>query len=345
QQTKDPQWLARAEASARQAIALDNKLADGHRVLGETLNQGKRPAEALRELRLACVLDPLRDDVWANYGRSYQLLGDPAAERAVYLAAIERRPNASRPRWWLANWEVQNGHFEAAIAAYRELIVRAPDLSRGYSSLGAMLVQLGEYGPAIDTLHHALALRPSARAYTNLGTAYFNMSRLSDCVAAYNQAFQYDASKYALWMNLGDAYYWLKGQPDQARDAYTQTLSLCRAEMLSMAGNGDPPDAVIPANMATVFPKLGLPDSARIYLAQPTAIDISSVVVQYRVALTYWQLGEPQRALDWLARAVTGGYPPAWLRDSPVHREWRTEPRFTALLASAGMAPRTTPPP
>jgi tetratricopeptide (TPR) repeat protein len=342
QQTKDPQWLARAEASARQAIALDKKLGDGHRVLGETLNLLKRPAEALPEFRLACALDPLRDDVWVGYGRSNRLLGDRGAERAVYLAAIERRPNASRPRWWLANWEFQEGHFEAAMAAYRDMIARAPDFSRGYSSLGAMLVQIGEYGRGIDTLHRALALRASSTIYTNLGTAYFNTGHLNECVDAYNQAFQFDASNYLNWLNLGDAYYWLKGQPDQAHDAYLQAVNLGRARLLQGVESGAPPDPVVTAYLATVFPKLAQPDSARAYVARANAIDSSSVSVQYLVALTCWQLGERQRALDWLERAVSGGYPPPWLRDSPVHKEWHTEPRFMALLAHAGMAPRTT---
>ncbi len=343
--TRDVNWLARAEVTARQAVALDPDLADAHRVLGEALVLLKRPAESVLEYRRACALDPTRDDAWQGYGRSHRLLGDPTGERAVYAAAIERRPHAFRPRWWLAQWEFQQGHVTEAIRAYEEMIRRAPNLSKGFANLGAMLVLEGEYGRAIDTLRHALALRPTATAYSNLGTAYFNTNQVNECMDTYNQALQFGEAGYPLWLNLGDAYFWLRKRPDQARDAYTQAVRLGREEMRGHAERGEPADPMIPAYLASVFPKLDQPDSARTYLTAALNADSGNVMVQYCAALTHWQLGERPRALGWLERAVTGGYPLAWLRDSPVHRDWRSESRFNALLASANSASQTTPSP
>ena len=53
-------------------------------------------------------------------------------------------------------------------------------------------------------------------------------------------------------------------------------------------------------------------------------------------ALTCWQLNEKGRAIAWLEKAVRGGYPVAWLRDSPVFQQWRDEQGFRALIADAG---------
>jgi serine/threonine-protein kinase len=345
QQAKEPRRLEPAERSAREATEVDPDRPEGHRVLGETLVLLKRPREAEAAFRKACALDPARDEAWMGYGRSRRLLGDPAGERAIYEAAIASRPHAFRPRWWLAHWHVQQGHVDSAIAAYREMIRRAPDFSKGFSSLGGMLVQAGRYDPAIDTLRRALAIRPTANAYTNLGTAYFNTGRLNECVDAYNQAFQFGGDGYAHWFNLAEAYHWLKGRPDQATEGYANMVRLGRKQMQADAEEGKAPDPMIPANLATVFPKLGHPDSARFYLGRAIAIDSVNVLVRYRAALTHWQLGDRRRALDWLERAVAGGYPPAWLRDSPVHRDWRGEPRFTALLKDAGMAAVSNPSP
>ena len=134
-------------------------------------------------------------------------------------------------------------------------------------------------------------------------------------------------------------------RPDQARDAYRQALRVGREEIAARAGRGSSVDPMIPANLATLLPKLGEPDTARIMLADALAADSLNAMVQYCAALTCWQLGERDRALDWLRRAVAGGYPVVWLRDSPVHREWRGNPRFDSLLAGAPSKSGTAPSP
>jgi tetratricopeptide (TPR) repeat protein len=189
-----------------------------------------------------------------------------------------------------------------------------------------------------------VALRPSASAFGNLGTAYFNSGRLEKAVDAYNQAFQFDDADHVTWMNLGDAYYWLRDRPDQARDAYRQGLRVARQTMLERAQRGSAPDAMIPATLATMFPKIGEPDSARVMLGEALAIDSLNSRVQYQAALTLWQLGDHDAAIRWLRRAVGGGFPAVWVRDSPVHREWRQDPDFQALLASSIPAGNTPSP-
>ncbi len=343
--TKDPVWLERAEASARKAVELDPGRAETHRVLGEVLGYRKLYVESLAEYRRACDLDPTDDDAWYRHGRTHQRLGDAAAERAVYVAAIERRPHAYRPRWWLAWWESKQGHIEPAMRGFVEMIRRAPELSTGYASLGGLLILQGEYGRAIDTLRLAVSLRPTDVAFSNLGTAYFNTGRLTEAVDSDNQAIQFGSSDYAMWLNLGDAYYWLRGRPDQARDAYLQGMRLGREEMVARAERGSSFDPMIAASLSSAFPKIDQPDSARVYLSLALAADSANSMVQYSAALTLWQLDDHPLALTWLERAVSGGYPIPWLRDSPVHRDWRAEPRFTALLASASPASRTTPTP
>jgi len=108
--------------------------------------------------------------------------------------------------------------------------------------------------------------------------------------------------------------------------------------MASRSQRGQSPEPAIPATLATILARLGERDSARVMLAQALALDSLSSDVQYRAALTEWQLGERVAAMDWLRRAVTGGYPVPWIRDSPVHRDWRADPGFQALVSSASPA-------
>jgi tetratricopeptide (TPR) repeat protein len=304
----------------------------------------KRYAEALEEYRTASRQDPTDDEAWYRWGRTWQRAGDAEAERGVYEAAVARRPHCFKPRWWLASWAYRNGHVDEAVRGFEEMIRRAPNFYNGYASLGGMLLLRGEYAKAVDTLRLAVELNPNATAYSNLGTAYFNSGQLAQAVDAYNQAFQFDDADYELWLNLGDAYYFLRNRPDQARDAYRQAVRVGHEEMATRERGGHSPDPMIFAHLAAALPKLGEADSARSMLRQALAIDSLNSRVQYQAALTEWQLGSRAAAMEWLRRSVAGGYPVVWLRDSPVHRDWRSEPAFRALLASAAAAVDTRSP-
>ena len=342
--TKDTNWLVRAEAAAREAVALDSSRSETHRTLAGALTIQKRYAEAVEQYRIASELEPTDDDAAHLYGRTWQRLGKPDEERKVYSAVIARRPHCFKPRWWLASWEYANGHIPEAEVAFREMIRRSPDRANGYASLGGLLLFRGEYERAIDTLRLAVALRPNSDAYSNLGTAYFSSGKLVQAVDAYNQAFQFGDADHVLWMNLGDAYFYLRDRPDQARDAYRQSIRLGRQQIDERASKGSAPNAMIPALLSTEFPKLGERDSARAMLREALAIDSLNSRVQYQAALTLWQLGEQDAAIDWLSKALAGGFPVVWVKDSPVHRDWANHPRFRALLASATPATRNPSP-
>jgi serine/threonine-protein kinase len=294
---------------------------------------------ALGEFTRASRLDPTDDELSLIVARMYLRLGQPEREREIYLKSMAQRPHSWQPYWWLASWHYRRGDVDGAVAAYREMIRRAPESYKGYSSLGGMLVLRGNYSQAIDTLKRALELRPTRGTFDNLGTAYFNSGRFGEAVDAYNQSFQFGVADYQSWVNLGDAYLWLQGRKDEADSAYAQAIRLGRDEILTRSKARHTEDVMIPANLATVFARLGQTDSARVYLERAVSADSANPMVQYCAALTHWQLGEKAVAIAWLQKSVHGGYPIRWLRDSPIFHEWRAVPEFRALVDEA------TPPP
>jgi len=48
-----------------------------------------------------------------------------------------------------------------------------PDSIDGYSNLGAVYVEQGKYGEAIDALERSIKIQPTASALNNVGTVYF----------------------------------------------------------------------------------------------------------------------------------------------------------------------------
>jgi tetratricopeptide (TPR) repeat protein len=334
----DRTWLERAETNAREAVTRDSSRAYSRLYLAMTLELKGDVQGAIGEYRRASELRPTDDVAVQRLGRAYGLQHRPDEERETYRAAIVRRPHCWKPYWWLAAWEYRHGHAEESIRAYRDMIRHAPDLNRGYSSLGGLLVLRGDYHAAIDTLKRSIALRPDKIAFENLGTAFFNSGKLEQAIDAYNQALQFGFADYYLWLNLGDAYFWLRGRRDQAVEAYRQGVRLGREEMATRAqpGRGRRFDVTIPAYLSAAFPKLGEPDSARVYLQNALRADSTDATVQCCAALTLWQLAEREQAVGWLEKAVRSGYPVTWLRDSPMFEEWRGDTTFRAIIAGAG---------
>jgi len=202
--------------------------------------------------------------------------------------------------------------------------------------LGGLLVMRANYDRAIDLLERSIALHATAAAFQNLGTAAFNARRFDEAVAAYNQSFQFGFADAVGWLNLGDAYYWLRGNEQQAAETYQQGIQLGRADHEERARNGRPIEATTLAFMASSFPRIGEPDSARAYLAAALATASGNPNVQYHAALVCWQLHERDEAMTWLEKSVRGGYPVVWLRDSVVFDEWRDLPAFRELVRAAG---------
>ena len=54
--------------------------------------------------------------------------------------------------------------------------------------------------------------------------------------------------------------------------------------------------------------------------------------VQFNAALIHFQFGDTEQALDWLEKAVHGGYPSSWVRDTPNFDTLHANARFQKLL-------------
>ncbi|MBU1700275.1 MAG: protein kinase [Candidatus Eisenbacteria bacterium] len=324
----DAAWLGRGEQAAHRAISLDDSLGDAHKRLSFIYwDQGKRDLAAA-EMNIALALDPYDDVALANLGLFYRVLECDDEEERVYLDAARLNPNHWAPQWYLAfRIYYRRGRIEEAREAFRQVVRLAPDLYKGYQALGGMQVLDGDYGEAAENLERSIALHPNAEALGNLGVTYFNTRDFDRCIQTFNEVFQYKFAEYQDWLNLGDAYYWAPDKRAKAVAAYVEAIRLGRRTLSTYPSN-----YMIYANLAQIYPKIDKPDSARICLEAALAGDPENPMIQFCAALTFWQLHESDKALDWLGKSVAGGYPVSWLRDSPIFDEWRPESRFQEIV-------------
>lgn len=95
------------------------------------------------------------------------------------------------------NKKFKDNDFPGAVAAYSEMIKRAPEDPRGYSNRAAAFVKLFEFPSAVEDCNAAIKKDPKfIRAYIRKAQAYFGMRKYSECVDACTEAQQVDVEHH-----------------------------------------------------------------------------------------------------------------------------------------------------
>ncbi|KAI1415120.1 hypothetical protein F5Y13DRAFT_157905 [Hypoxylon sp. FL1857] len=160
---------------------------------------------------------------YARIGTAYEKLGDLAAAVENYqksltehrtpdtvnkLRAAERRKIEEAKKAYIdpvkaeeareeGNKKFKEQDFPGAVAAYSEMIKRAPDDPRGYSNRAAAFVKLFEFPSALEDCNMAIKKDPKfIRAYIRKAQIYFGMRDYSKCIDACNDATTVDSEHY-----------------------------------------------------------------------------------------------------------------------------------------------------
>ncbi|KAI1149541.1 hypothetical protein F4825DRAFT_49317 [Nemania diffusa] len=95
------------------------------------------------------------------------------------------------------NKKFKEQDFPGAVAAYSEMIKRAPDDPRGYGNRAAAFVKLFEFPSALDDCNTAIKKDPKfIRAYIRKAQIYFGMRKYSECIDACNEATEVDSTHH-----------------------------------------------------------------------------------------------------------------------------------------------------
>jgi Tfp pilus assembly protein PilF len=85
-------------------------------------------------------------------------------------------------------------------------------------------------------------------------------------------------------------------------------------------------------NIASYHVMLGDDGAARERLKQAVAIDSDDLFVIYGAAHAYEQLGERDKALQWMEKALDMGYPVGEITRDPFMQKLNEDERFLRLL-------------
>lgn len=322
----DPSLLAKARASSEQAVRLDGKLPAARIALAAVDLRHGRHEEAIGGYQLALQLEPGNSEALRGLAGAFRAAGNSASAEATYKRVVERSPD-----YWGGYNDL--GAFYSAIGRYREaedffrkMAVLVPDSYSAYRSLAGVLYQLGQVDEAIAMSMKSLQLRPSAEAYSNLGTIEFSRGRYVESAKYFEIAVELNPSRHVLWGNLGDACIMVSELRARALQAYRQALQLADREVLL-----NPRDADLHASSATYLQGLGEHARAVSEVEQARALAPDALDYLFLAALVYEAAGRREDALGAVAEAARKGYAPLEIKRHPQLARLREDTRFRLI--------------
>jgi len=334
QETQLREWLDRGVAELTRARKL-RPCASTLTSLAELQAMAGDSHGAAAALEQAVELAPDSGAAHFALGRVYEDIGRLADAERVYQRSANLRvgywPGPNR----LAGLYYAQGRFDAAANAWRQVTEYAPLCTQGYNNLGAVYFRLGRLHEARSTFERSIEVDPQHNftAYSNLGTIFDREARFADAATMYREALAIEDGSYDLWGNLGYALTF-GAEPERARGPFLQAVELAEQERRST-----PNDPGLLSRLAGFYVMTGHRQAAMEVLEQTIALDPRAPGVLADIGETLEDLGERDRALEWIGRALEGGILPSHFAKRPMLRELIADARYQALLDRASASP------
>ncbi|MGB7188859.1 MAG: protein kinase, partial [Acidobacteriaceae bacterium] len=217
--TKDPKWLAEAEANAQKAAEIDSNIPAVFVTLGRIHETTGKHDLAVQEFQRALNLDPHDADAETGLALAYESAGRISEAEAAFQKAAALRPDSWKGYSALGGFYDRQNRYPEAVKADQHAIQLTPDNAQVYSNLGGAcidsadpkLLPVGE-----QALRKSLQIAPSYAAYANLGDLLLTEHRPAEAEAALEKALKISSGDYAVWNFLMLADQWQKKDADAA---------------------------------------------------------------------------------------------------------------------------------
>jgi len=333
QETKDANWISRAEKACRDSLGLTDQLASAHVTLGLIYHGEGKYADAVNQFRRSLALDSTSDAAYRGLAVSYEALAENSEAETAYRQAI-----AMRKDYWggysaLGAFYAKTARYDDAAVQFRRVVELVPENVRGYSNLGGVYLLQGKNKEAEETLRKSIAIEPNYRAYSNLGGLYFGEGRYRESAQAFENALQLNNRDARVWRNLGDAYFWLP-EREKAASAYERALELLNGQL-----RVNPRDAEVTIELALCNAMLGKPKEALELARRAHTLSPADPEILFRTAEIYEQSRDHEAALKWLERAAREGYSVSDIQRDPTFNGLRQNRRYEQLVERAPASP------
>jgi len=192
-----------------------------------------------------------------------------------------------------------------------------------YRNLGGLYVMTGQPDKAAVQLEKSLALKPSATAYSNLGTLRFKQERFGEAATLFEQASALSPRDHVLLGNLGDALRYIPARANEANATYERAIRLAE-DFLQI----NPKDPAVRASLARYCAFSGNTRRALTEIEVARSLAPANLPIMINAALVHERAGQREPALAALGLALQAGYSRADIDQNPDFKELRADPRF-----------------
>lgn len=326
---QNPRWLVQAEANAKKAVELDNRIPSVYVTLGRMHDLAGKHDLALQEFQHALELDPRNATAMAGMGRAYELAGRLKDAETSFRKAADLQPNDWDGHNNLAMFYDRQEKYAESIAEFKRALELAPDNAQVLFNLGATYIDSGDskYFPDAEaSLKRSIEINPSFPAYANLGALYDRQRKYQQASEMTQKALEMNSGSFIVWANLRNDYEWLN-QPDKAAEARKREKILLEQEVQQ-----HPRDASAFARLADVYALEHDRDKAIASLRTALALSPEDPGVLSIAADVYENLGDRKQAVEYTGKAIQKGVTKEQLTDDPELQNLLNDPAMKSSL-------------
>ena len=272
------------------------------------------PTFALAHAHVAMAHAELAEGGTADPADAYRHAADAAAR------AIEIDPELGAAHCTMGLLKtIRAFDWEGAERDYKRAIELNPSGADAYDLYGRMCAAVERYDDAIELLRRAQELDPLAHR-VDIVTALLRAGRYDDAITRAEEAVELDRGDERARATLGWAYF-LRGRRAEGLAELEAAVAVSPGNTLWLAQLGE------------AYALVGDVTKARAILRDLETKAREGYVSPYHFAYLHTGLGDADRAMDWLERAVAQRAGPAYgVKGSFLLAPLRGHPRFRALL-------------
>jgi len=330
QTTREPQYAAAANEAAVKALQSDPQSLDVNVTLGELRRRTGHYQSAIEAYMRVLSQQPNNSDAVLGLADTYAASGDVRRAEEAYKRAITLQPNYWGAYNQLGAFYYGQSRYADAAAQFAKVVQLVPDNEFGYNNLAGTYQVLGRYDDAVRVTQKSISRKPSAQAYSNLGTFYYYMGRFADTADAYKSAVQLEPHNSVCWRNLGDAYRWMPGHKAEADRAYERAVQLCD-DAIRVNRN----DVKAHRTRAVALAKLGRHAAGRSAILRALELEPQNAANIYEAAVIANVAGAEDEAVARLEQAVRLGARAEDLRRDPEFANFAKTGRLQAIISGA----------
>jgi adenylate cyclase len=331
-------WSETYDRELKDVFAIQDDIA---RSIAEALRVTLGPRER-RALQTSATANPQAYDYYLRGRRYFYAMRRRDFLHAIrmYEHAIEADPTYAMAYAGLADaysflyryTDANPDNAGRADRASARAIELDPDCAEAQAARGTALFMSGQHAEAEKYFETAILLNPHLwEPYFFYGRACMAAGKTEKAAHLFQQASDLNPADYQSPSFLAQAYEAL-GRHEAAAKAVARSMEIVEHHLLM-----DPDDSRALSLGAANLAEQGERERALEWTARVLELDGDAAAVQYNAACTYAVLGETDRALDLLERAVAQGWGDrGWVEHDGDLAGLHGHPRFNALLQHMG---------